>query len=404
MVNAGNRQGEEMKKKVFILCSMLFLCLMLVPAGCMGGANVDTLTGWNIQIVVPEGTTAVLEENDYYIYAGRAGEIPYVIIRTYRYGDETALIKDFTTYMAGQYADLKVTADATKKTVGDKECYEIDYAYTISDYDVRDRRIVMVADGTAYMFGSKEIDSLGRTIGSMLDDVVANCTFLTASASEQQSGLADGYLYCLTSGMPKYWLDISGAADNRLALHCYFRSSDPTFYERSYYLDLSSAVNTENALEIHRVYDQDGADCSDSFRSMKLRFYLDGAVMTVERDEKTMTGGTEDNILTGSYRMKPVGVDTDSTGIQRRPRPVKNGPFQADELGEWARIDYFINTGFFPTMAEVTENQDGTFAVHLFEIVESDGEKHMVSSARYTVDAYGEGKDDITKERVSLMR
>ena len=34
--------------------------------------------------------------------------------------------------------------------------------------------------------------------------------------------------------------------------------------------------------------------------------------------------------------MKPVGVDTDSTGIQRRPRPVKNGPFQADELGEWA--------------------------------------------------------------------
>ena len=403
-VNAGTRKGERMQKSVSLLCAVLILFLMLIPAGCAGGENVDTLTGWNIRIDVPDGATAVLEGNEYYIYARRAGEIPYVMVRTYRYEDETELIRDFTAYMTGQYADLKVTADAAKKTVGNKECYEIDYAYTISGYDVTDRRIVMVVDGTAYMFGSKEIDSLGMTIGSMLDDVVANCTFLTDAASEQGSGLADGYLYSLTNGMPKYWLDISGAADNRLALHCYFRSGDPAFYERCYYLDLSSAANTENALEIYRVYDQNGIDCSDCFNSLTLQFYLDGAVMTVERDEKTLAGGAEDNVLTGSYAMKPIGVGADSTGKQNRPRPAKDGPFQADELGEWARIYYFMNTGLFPPIAEVTENQEGTFTVCLFETVESDGGQHTVPSVQYTVNAYGEGKNDVTKEDVSLMR
>ena len=393
-----------MKKTVSMLCSMLLLCLLLVPVGYAEEENIDTLTGWNIKIVVPDGTTAVLEENEYYIYARRAGEIPYVMVRTYRYDDETELIRDFTAYMKEQYADLKVTADAAKKTVGDKECYEIDYAYTVSDYEVRDRRIVIVADGTAYMFGSKEIDSLGRTIGGMLDNVVANCTFLTGTDSEQESGLAGGYLYSLTNGMPKYWLDISGTAGNKLTLHCYFRSGDPTFYESCYDLDLSSAVITENALEIYRVYDQNGSDCSNCFNSLTLQFYLDGAVMTVERDEKTLTGGAEDNILTGSYAMKPVGVVADSTGKQSRLRPAKDGPFQADELGEWARIYYFMNTGFFPSIAEVTENQDGTFTIHLFETAESNGGEHTVSYALYTVDAYGEGKDDIAKENVSLMR
>lgn len=393
-----------MKKTVSMLCSMLLLCLLLVPVGYAEEENIDTLTGWNIKIVVPDGTTAVLEENEYYIYAQRAGEIPYVMVRTYRYDDETELIRDFTAYMKEQYADLKVTADAAKKTVGDKECYEIDYAYTVSDYEVRDRRIVIVADGTAYMFGSKEIDSLGRTIGGMLDDVVANCTFLTGTDSEQESGLAGGYLYSLTNGMPKYWLDISGTAGNKLTLHCYFRSGDPTFYESCYDLDLSSAVITENALEIYRVYDQNGSDCSNCFNSLTLQFYLDGAVMTVERDEKTLTGGAEDNILTGSYAMKPVGVVADSAGKQSRLRPAKDGPFQADELGEWARIYYFMNTGFFPPIAEVTENQDGTFTIHLFETAESNGGEHTVSYALYTVDAYGAGKDDIAKANVSLMR
>ena len=394
-----------MKKTVsIILCFMLFLCLMPAPVGCTGEGNGDTLAGWNIKIDVPDGATAVLEGNEYYIYALREGEIPYVMVRTYRYDDEMELIRDFTVYMREQYADLSVTADAAKKAVGDKECHEIDYAYTINGYDVRDRRIVIVVNGTAYMFVSKEIDALGRTIGRMLDDVVANCEFLTDEASEKESGLADGYLYSLTNGMPKYWLDISGAAGDQLVLHCYFRSDDPTYYESCYILDLSSAVITENALEIHRVYDQNGMDCSDCFNRLTLRFYLDGAVLIVERDERTPAGSEEDNILTGTYAMKPTGVGTGSAGRQSRLLPAKGGLFQADELGEWARIYYFMNTGLFLPISEVTENQDGTYTIWLSETMEPDGGNHTAPSARYTVDAYGEGKDEITEEHVSLMR
>ena len=75
-VNAGTRKGERMQKSVSLLCAVLILFLMLIPAGCAGGENVDTLTGWNIRIDVPDGATAVLEGNEYYIYARRAGEIP----------------------------------------------------------------------------------------------------------------------------------------------------------------------------------------------------------------------------------------------------------------------------------------------------------------------------------------
>ena len=66
-----------MKKTVsIILCFMLFLCLMPAPIGCTGEGNGDTLAGWNIKIDVPDGATAVLEGNEYYIYALREGEIP----------------------------------------------------------------------------------------------------------------------------------------------------------------------------------------------------------------------------------------------------------------------------------------------------------------------------------------
>ena len=102
--------------------------------------------------------------------------------------------------------------------------------------------------------------------------------------------------------------------------------------------------------------------------------------------------------------MKPVGIGTDSTGKQSRLRPAKEGPYQADELGEWARIHYFMNTGLFVPVAEVTENEDGTCTVQLFETAESDGEEHTVPFARYTVDEYGEGTDERTGENVSLMR
>ena len=399
-----------MKKILSALCFVLALCLLLSPMSFAAGDNYDTLADWNIRIAVPDGATAVLKGDEYYIYAQREGSIPYVMLRTYRYDDAVDFLDDFTAYMQKQYTDLKVTADVARKTIGDKKCFEIDYTYQVSGFDVTDRRIALVAGGLTYMFASKEIEANGMTIGGMLDEVVANCEILSGTseaeepAAEQETGLADGYLYCQENGMPKYWLDFTGAVANNPVLHCYFRSSDPTFYESCFILDLSSAEVIENGLEIHQVYDTHDFDHSNWFRQLTLRFYLDGVVMTVDRDEKTLAGGSEDNILTGTYILKPVGVTADSLAKKSHFRPVGDGPYQADELGLWAQFYYFRLTGFFPPEAEVMRNPDGSFTVHLFEIVNLDGLTHTATSAWYTVDAYGEGRNDITEESVSLMR
>ena len=143
--------------------------------------NTDTLVDWNIKVVVPEDTEAVLDESDgcYYIYPDDPGYIPYVLLKPYEYDSVDAFIQDFTEYMASVYDDLEVTSEPVEKTIGDKECVEIDFGYTVSGYDVVDRRIATVSGGMTYMFASKEVPELDETVGTMLEDVIADCIFIT---------------------------------------------------------------------------------------------------------------------------------------------------------------------------------------------------------------------------------
>ena len=402
-----------MRKVWCVICCMLILPMLFAPLGFAAG-DYDTLADWDLRVAVPDHTTAVLEGNEYYIYAQKEGSIPYVMIRTYGYDSEETFLADFTEYMRGRYSDLQVTADGLVRMVGNKTCRETDYSYQVSGYQVRDRRMVTVVNGRLYMFASKEIEELGMTVGSMLEDVVASCEFLSAPAASEEpeeGGLADGYLYCQNDGMPKYWLDLSGEMGSDPVLHCFFRSGDPTFYESCFQLDMKTAEITERGLEIYKIVDEYGFDHSNWFRSLVFQFYLDGAIMTADRDERTLAGGAEDNILTGTYVMIPVRVGTayeknrDGDLVPRTyPLPEKEGPYSAEELGRWAQIFYFRKNGFFPPEAEVTANTDGTFTIHLFEIVDLDGEAHTATSAWLTVDAYGVGTDDIMEERVDLFQ
>ena len=393
-----------MKKNVSVLYFVLIFCTLLLPARGTAEENYDALTNWNIRISVPEGTIAVLKGSEYYIYAGKENSIPYVMLRTYPYDDAQTLLNDFTGYMRKQYPDLKVTADAVKKTIGDKQCFEIDYSYQVSGYEVQDRRIALTTGGMTYMFASKEIGEIGMTIGSMLDDVVANCELLRDDSPDQGSGLADGYLYCQENGMPKYWLDFSWTITDNLVLHCFFRSGGSAFTENCFVLDLSSAEVSENGLKIRQVRDMSGNDCSGWFEKLTLQFYLDAAVMTAERNGNTLSGDPEENILTGTYVMVPVGVSGDSLHKQSHFRPAGDGPYKPEELGLWARFGFFRNTGIFPAAAETTENPDGTVSIRLFKEADTDGTVHGELSEWYTVDAYGEGTNGITGEKISLMR
>ena len=171
-----------MKKALSVILAVI-LVLSMAPLCFAAGENYDTLADWKIRIAVPDHTTAVLKGSEYYIYAQHEDSIPYVMLRPYRYDSEEVFLEDFTEYMRQQYADLKVTSEAAQKVIGNKRCREIDYTYTVSGYDVKDRRVAMTVDGLTYMFASKEIEANGMTIGSMLDDVVAGCEFLGPGAA-----------------------------------------------------------------------------------------------------------------------------------------------------------------------------------------------------------------------------
>lgn len=304
-----------MKKALRLAICLLLVFAMLAPSLCFAEENYDTLADWNLKVKVPEGKTAVLKGNTYYIYGQHVGYIPYVMITAMQYESEEKYIDDFTASMQRNYADFTVTSEAAKATIGDKDCWEIEYGYTVSGFEVRDRRIIIKVGDLVYMFASKEVEEKGMTIGSMLEDVVADCEFLNGGSElpglEEETGLSVAYLYCEKDGRPKYWLDLSGAMADSLVLHCFFRSGDPTFYETVFYLDLDSADFSENRIDVYEVRDQYGFDVSGWFKTLTLRFAGDKLTMVVKRDEKTLAGGADDNILTGTYRMESVGVGLD---------------------------------------------------------------------------------------------
>ena len=376
-----------MKKLLSVFCFILAFSLLLSPLCHAESENTDTLVSWDIRITVPGGAEASLKGDEYYIYAGKPGSIPYVMLRPYRYDSVETFLADFTDFMRGQYDDLKVTKEASPKSVGSKAGMEIDYSYTISGYTATDRRIAVKHGDRVYMFASKEIEELGMTVGSMLEDVVANAVFLSADESSADSDFSPCYLYCQEDGLPKYWLDLSGTLAPNAVLHCMFISSDPTYYESWFILDLDTATEDEEGIHIHKVLDSHDFDHSNKFTRLCLKRDGDALIMEVERDEKTLAGGAGDNILTGEYRMEPIG----------------DGPFTPKELGKLSQLYYLRKTGFYPPLAELEKNDDGSFSVHLFEVVTLDGLAHTATSAWYSVDTNGEGVNDITGEAVSLI-
>ena len=519
-----------MKKLLTALSMVLVFAMLLSAAASAAGANSDTLVNWDIKITTPEDTTAVLKGNNYYIYPQTEGYIPYVMVTVYNLVRDTekAFFDEFTDYMRGEYADLRVTAGPEQKTIGSKACSECDYSYTISGGNVvTDRRIITVHGGRTYMFASKEVAARDLTVGDLLEQVVRDAVFLsdkeedllpvdtgtddktdstgtpstTTEAGDSAAALM--YLYCQDNGMPKYWLDLTGVMSHNPVLHCYFRSGDPTFYESWFILDLETADRTGDTISFRNVYDSHGFDHSNWFRMLTIRQEGDSLVMSVSRDERTLAGGGEDNILTGEYVMKPMGtgvvyeyrdnaaqvtyrlnLDTQdillykitSSGEQQvytldlntaeqeddyllsihtvydeagcdvsdsfrslmlsdvegailmvaesdarsgnviipsnvylfEPKtffvPLKSGPYTADELGVMAQQYYMKNHGFFPPKADVEQNKDGSFTIHLYEVVDLDGVKHTATSAWYTVNAYGVGADDIYETPVILTR
>lgn len=109
------------------------------------------------------------------------------------------------------------------------------------------------------------------------------------------------YAY-IVNGQLKYWIEFDG----ELYLHCMFRSGDPEYYEVVYTLYPDWDASTEQELIIRTVQDASGNDFSYQYE--KLSFATsstDAVLMEVKRDESTLAGGADDNILTGYYAFQP---------------------------------------------------------------------------------------------------
>lgn len=141
----------------------------------------DTLVNWDIQIASPEGTAAVLQEDEYYIYPMGEG-IPYVMVTTYTgfkdVNDEEEFIDLFTEYMSENYPDLEVVSEPVKVDVDGTEYFAVNYSYTVQGYEVSDIRVIRTLNDRFYMFASKEIPELDLMVGDLLEEVIANSVYL----------------------------------------------------------------------------------------------------------------------------------------------------------------------------------------------------------------------------------
>ena len=91
----------------------------------------------------------------------------------------------------------------------------------------------------------------------------------------------------------------------------------------------------------------------------------------------------------------------DNEGKKAQVMDIK--PYQVSELIALSRWYYDQRNDYVPSEVEWKENEDETFMIRLYEFVEDDeGSWHTATSAIYTVDVYGKGKDEVVFEDVKF--
>ena len=195
--------------------------------------------------------------------------------------------------------------------------------------------------------------------------------------------------------MLKYWIDLTGTVSDDVVLHCWFRSGDPTWYEKLYILEPAMNDIGKSVIEVNKITDLEGNDLTEGFKTLRVRTYEDHITLVVKREKKSLAGGEEDNILTGTYMFEPKSYLA----------PEKAGPYTPEELTAWARIEYFTENAYYPPEAVTEENSNGTVTIQLYENTEA-GElpAHRSVYALYVLDADGNGFDAVTGKEVSLFR
>ena len=247
-----------------------------------------------------------------------------------------------------------------------------------------------------------------------------NMGSMNVHAEDKQEEVQEYYVYRLENDQLKYWLDMSG---DDLKLHCMYRSSDPTYYERIYTLDVDSAENFGKTILLKKITDDYDKDISSYFALLSFTFINNHAVMSVVRDENTLAGGSEDNLLTGSYTMTPGKPNDAPKGSDKAEYETKGSlkavkellsagtsddqakTYTPEELCKMAQDYYNRHKNYYPPIADYEVKEGGKYQIHLYEVVDDgNGYTHTATSAWYTVDAHGIGTEDIFGEAVDLTK
>lgn len=160
--------------------------------------NSTTIADWNIKVPILDGGTGILDGNtgEFYIHPSGQDGIPYVMILPfdYSYGGE-AFLNSFKDNMLSHYPDLQVTEDIHEIKIGQYDCWQTRYEYTISGYKAQDRRVAIDHNGKIYMFAVKEIPELYLTTGDLLENTLQELIFLdqtdAASTAFTMTRIAD---------------------------------------------------------------------------------------------------------------------------------------------------------------------------------------------------------------------
>lgn len=226
-----------------------------------------------------------------------------------------------------------------------------------------------------------------RPLKQYIDGLIAEETAIPETTAREDPyrywDYYSGYAY-ERNGQLKYWIEFR----DEFYLHCLFRSGEPEYHEEVFTLYPDWEASPAQQLTIRAVKDAKGNDMTDWFESLDFLFSSEDVVlMQVRRNERTLVGGEEENILTGEYTLKPREAMT------------------PEQLCVLAQEYYKRNYDFYPPEAAFTDNGDGTYTIQLYENVDlGEGVSHTATSAWYTVDAYGVGIDEITGRMVELNR
>lgn len=233
----------------------------------------------------------------------------------------------------------------------------------------------------------------------------ALCTGCTKSKGKEEKEelhleTYDGYAYSSPDTKTKYTLHTKDG----FTLHCSFFSGEEEQIYSLQVVDARSLSNNKSLdtnIKVMKVTDTNGTEITDSFKKFMFTFQPEQVLMQVERDEDTLAGSASNNLVSGEYVLSKEIVNSSEEPQITDTFTFK--PYQIRELIAVSRWYYKQNNAYVPTEAEWKDNEDGTFTIQLYDNIQDDESTvHTATSAIYTVDRYGKGKEEVMFEEVEF--